>query len=64
LFYMCFLLSSHFKQDGCDSEDEEVTVVEKEKNDGEGQEVIITDIFRKVEKYIISSNLEELLLLG
>ena len=61
---MCLLFSSHFKQDGCDSEDEEVTVVEKEKNGGEAQEVIITDIFRKVEKYIVSSNLEELLLLG
>jgi len=58
------LLNSHFKPDGYDSEDELVTKVEKEKFNGDGHEVIITDIFRKVEKFITSRNLEELLFLG
>ena len=59
-----FNSSSHFKSDGCDSDDDLESLVEQDKDDGEGHEVIITDIFRKVEKYIKSRNLEELLILG
>ena len=63
--FSLFVHSSHFKSAGCDSEEDLTNLVEKEKDDdGEVHEIIVTDIFRKVEKYIISRNLEELLILG
>merc|ERR1711902_375767 len=58
------LLNSNFNSTGCDSDDDLAGLVEKEKDDGEGHEIIVTDIFRKVEKYIISRNIDELLILG
>ena len=56
--------SSHIQSEGCDSEDELLTAVEKKNSEMEGKEFTLTDIFRKVEKLIVSRSLDEFLHIG